>query len=766
VADLTRGPQLQPVTALPRTETMLVLEETRQLLNAERPWTAWTAIRGHLDDPDAVPPTMVLLGARTAAGWYGWSEVRGLLRGRRWLDSAEGGEGWFLLARAEEESGRTEQAKAAYERFVAVGSGRMRGVAHARLGRLLEAAGDHGAAASAFAAASEDIPSLSDWFHALEVDVLVAGDDRRLDGLDPPARGGSPAVRARSVRATARAWLATGETEEALDLLERETDALRRMGAPAEAAPLMLERARILVAEGDRAQARALVRDVAREERAPAASRIEAADLIAEWADTPTAAESLARADAYEAGGRGRDAANALRDALRAGARDDGSLQLRMGLLLFEARDHARARNALQAAEQRLSDREESARAALFAARAQFRGGDRSGGLAALRSVGERYPRSRAAGSAYFLLGDLEDNLARAIGFYRSAAEIPESPDAQEAHYRLGDRLLAQGNTDQAIRAWEQMLQRHPRGEMSARVAFRLGLLHEGAGRERQARRMYDSARRIEPISYYAMRSGEKIDRTPYDAFSEQPRRWEGNAADPIEARAALDRMAILDAAGLEEAYEEELQSAMRRFAERPGARIVLAEGLIEQRRVPDAIQKGRALLREFDGEYDVRLLRVIFPLPWREALIREAERANLDPMLMAGLIRQESFWQPRVASWVGAAGLSQIMPATGAWLAPQVGIQNYRREMLENPEISLRMGTFYLASLIRRYDGHEDLALAGYNAGPARADRWRGQLGHGRDQDMFRERIPFDETNHYVKVVLRNRAVYSFLYE
>ena len=84
---------------------------------------------------------------------------------------------------------------------------------------------------------------------------------------------------------------------------------------------------------------------------------------------------------------------------------------------------------------------------------------------------------------------------------------------------------------------------------------------------------------------------------------------------------------------------------------------------------------------------------------------------------------------------------------------------------MLLIPEVNLRMGAHYLADLLDRYDGARDLALAGYNAGPGRADRWRRELGHNRDVDAFREKIPFDETRHYVKVVLRNAAVYDRLY-
>jgi soluble lytic murein transglycosylase len=76
-----------------------------------------------------------------------------------------------------------------------------------------------------------------------------------------------------------------------------------------------------------------------------------------------------------------------------------------------------------------------------------------------------------------------------------------------------------------------------------------------------------------------------------------------------------------------------------------------------------------------------------------------------------------------------------------------------------------VRMGARYLRDQLRRYDGSRDLALAAYNAGPGRADRWRRELGYGRDVDAFREAIPFNETRHYVQVVLRNAVIYRRLY-
>jgi soluble lytic murein transglycosylase len=155
----------------------------------------------------------------------------------------------------------------------------------------------------------------------------------------------------------------------------------------------------------------------------------------------------------------------------------------------------------------------------------------------------------------------------------------------------------------------------------------------------------------------------------------------------------------------------------------------------------------------------------VVFPFPYREILADEAARAKVDPWLLAGLVRQESSFDRRARSWVGATGLSQIMPSTGAWLAPGAGVRNFAPELLAVPEINLRMGARYLRDQVRRYHGARDLALAAYNAGPGRADRWKRELGYGRDVDAFREKIPFAETREYVKVVIRNAEVYRRLY-
>ncbi|WP_373048464.1 lytic transglycosylase domain-containing protein [Vulgatibacter sp.] len=102
-------------------------------------------------------------------------------------------------------------------------------------------------------------------------------------------------------------------------------------------------------------------------------------------------------------------------------------------------------------------------------------------------------------------------------------------------------------------------------------------------------------------------------------------------------------------------------------------------------------------------------------------AVVREARAAGLDPLLVAAVIEVESTYRNYAVSPVGAVGLMQVMPATGAWFGEKLGKPRTGREELFDPERNIELGVHYLADLKRRF-GRMDIALLAYNAGPARA--------------------------------------------
>ncbi len=157
------------------------------------------------------------------------------------------------------------------------------------------------------------------------------------------------------------------------------------------------------------------------------------------------------------------------------------------------------------------------------------------------------------------------------------------------------------------------------------------------------------------------------------------------------------------------------------------------------------------------------RVWTTIYPLKHGEALKAAAGRENLDPALVAALVCQESTFDERAKSGAGARGLMQIMPYTGRPLAREFG-KRYNTRMLHEAETSLTFGTRYFRQMMQRFGSRPDAALAAYNAGPHRVDRWLAPNPQIRS-DEFTELIPFTETRNYVMIILGARDQYRKLY-
>lgn len=153
-----------------------------------------------------------------------------------------------------------------------------------------------------------------------------------------------------------------------------------------------------------------------------------------------------------------------------------------------------------------------------------------------------------------------------------------------------------------------------------------------------------------------------------------------------------------------------------------------------------------------------------LFPQLFGEEVRQAAHPTQLDPMLILGVIRQESAFNARAVSRSDARGLMQLIPSTGREVAQRAGMDGFHVDLLFDPRVNVQLGAQYLARLIESHRGNLILALAAYNAGPGRTKRWLQEVSTG-DWDEFIERLPFEETRLYVKSVLRNYGVYQWLY-
>jgi soluble lytic murein transglycosylase len=146
------------------------------------------------------------------------------------------------------------------------------------------------------------------------------------------------------------------------------------------------------------------------------------------------------------------------------------------------------------------------------------------------------------------------------------------------------------------------------------------------------------------------------------------------------------------------------------------------------------------------------------YPVPHREALDAATRQWDLDEAFVYGIIRQESRFLAQARSPVGAVGLMQLMPSTARWVARQLPVKPFHTDMLVRPEVNVAMGTYYLHRVLVAL-GDPILAAAAYNAGPARAQRWRDEKP--LEGAIYAETIPYPETRDYVKKVFTNAWYY-----
>ncbi|EPG5002144.1 TPA: murein transglycosylase [Klebsiella oxytoca] len=152
------------------------------------------------------------------------------------------------------------------------------------------------------------------------------------------------------------------------------------------------------------------------------------------------------------------------------------------------------------------------------------------------------------------------------------------------------------------------------------------------------------------------------------------------------------------------------------------------------------------------------------FPLAYNDLFKRYISGKDIPQSYAMAIARQESAWNPKAGSPVGARGLMQIMPGTATHTVSMFSIPGYSGpSRLLDPEMNINIGTSYLQYVYQQFGNNRIFASAAYNAGPGRVRTWRGNSGGRIDAVAFVESIPFSETRGYVKNVLSYDAYYRY---
>lgn len=637
-------------------------------------------------------------------------------------------------------------------------------LAEVRAGLAHSAASRPDQAAAAYARAVERLPAFAPWAHALSASAAAK-------------TGDTAAVRrhlSRTDTALAREWgwraridgaLAAGDTAGALRMAAAAATHIQDAARRAEAWTRV---GRLHARARRNDNARAAFRQAIDASTGSSAS-VEAARALTEMAGT-TADDWRRIGRVYLRHGnfdRAGQAADRYLTAANPPAAERVQLQLEIGRALFNARQYAQAERRLRAAAtaagSNASARAAAAEATFLLGRAQYRGGRTTDGRATFVRVARDYAGTTAAAQAHFILADLEHDdgrIAAARTHYRAVLSA-DGPDVAIAAVRLGTLALMEDRPSDAARMFEDVLARMRQPGAIQQTGFWLARSLERAGARDSAKVVLERVRSVDPFTYYGLRAGELLGTAPWDFARSEP----AGVSDAVRAEAVsgVDVVDLLREVELTEAATFEAARLQQRFADREGALYVLGEAYHEREQTFNGIRIGRELQRR-EGAWNRRLLQLVYPFPYRDDVIRHARANNLDPYLMAGLIRQESMFNARARSSAGAIGLMQVMPPTGTRIAQSLGIRPFTPARLTDPGINLRIGARYLADQIRAQNGRIIDVLAAYNAGPTRIANWRS-LPEYRDPEIFTERIPFQETRDYVRIVQQNAFIYRELY-
>lgn len=153
-------------------------------------------------------------------------------------------------------------------------------------------------------------------------------------------------------------------------------------------------------------------------------------------------------------------------------------------------------------------------------------------------------------------------------------------------------------------------------------------------------------------------------------------------------------------------------------------------------------------------------LRSLIYPTYYADLIVPYAQRNAVDPAVLFALIRQESTYNPLANSWVGASGLTQVMPSTGSGIASELGIRGFKQSDLLKPFVSVRFGAYFFGNLLKYFDGNIMYALGGYNGGPGNAQKWERP-----DVDVAVELIDLPESSLYVHTVYSQYNQYVEIY-
>jgi len=437
-------------------------------------------------------------------------------------------------------------------------------------------------------------------------------------------------------------------------------------------------------------------------------------------------------------------------------------------MALYKARSWPEAAKAFQDAAAAKSGRE--AEQLFYAARALSRADKDDDAIKLFQDVATRYKKSFFAEKATYLQARLLLQNGRykdaAAAYVKYLASFPKGEDRSDAEYERTLALLSSENPKTARKSFSNMAH-DAKGDDTPKLRELEGVAAMRAGDREDAITIWTDVIRRQPLSWAAQVSRARL----AAAGAPAPPLIEpavARTASPLDIHLPAVP-ALLVSIGLDGDAEAALasneQDAAARYAGRESEALCGMYGMMsraKRRYKVGTAAVGFSMLIRAPSAADRWAWDCVYPRPYASTIKALEEERGLPRGLLYSLMRQESAYDPVVVSPASAVGLMQLMPSTAKQVAAELSI-DYDPTKLTSPDLNLKLGAFYIAKLLKTFQGNVALAAAAYNAGPKAVSHWL-EIGSDHDADLWVARIPYDETRNYVAKVLGNLARYQWL--
>jgi len=490
-----------------------------------------------------------------------------------------------------------------------------------------------------------------------------------------------------------------------------------------------------------------------------------------------TTVELRSLGDAYYNAGRFEEAAEQYRALTRAAGVDP---QTRNGFAVAEAACELKLKRLTPAQVQGLADTpdENGARRLYLLMELARTRNDSDDQQRIVTLMESNFPRSPWLAEALFSSGNmymLRRDYPSAVNYYSYlATHFPDNTNAPAAHWRAGWLSFRQALYPDAARLFEDQIRLYPSAKETVAAIYWRGRLYEIEDHKPgNAASNYRALIRAYQHFFYAQMARERLaalgDAQPI--AEPQLDKLQAPVVPVLEESFPTDsphlaKAKLLANAGLNDYIAQEIAADPDSASWSALAEAQIYSSYGEHFRAMRALKRAlpyaaTAPIKSIPMAY----WRILFPEAWWDTIQAESARNNLDPYLVASLIRQESEFNPSAISHANAWGLMQLLPSVGKSLAREEGISHFETFQLLDPVTNIKLGTRYLRKTLDRFGGVTEYALAAYNAGDERMADWQA-AGPYHGIDEFVESIPFTETREYVEAILRNKETYKAIDE